>query len=144
MSADDVVAIQRVVAEYADAVCRRDEAAWGATWTEDCHWVLSGGRTSRGREATVALWRDATARYPWVAQVVTGCVVDVVGDDEATASTYILELNHLLDGSGAVHLGHYADRFRRTESGWRFSERVLHLIYRGPLDPGTVVPLPAS
>jgi hypothetical protein len=52
-------------------------------------------------------------------------------------------MNHLLDGSGALHLGHYADRFRRLDGRWLFVERRLHLIYRGPLDPGVVVPLGA-
>jgi uncharacterized protein (TIGR02246 family) len=142
MTADDILAIQRVVGDYADAVCRRDGEAFAATWAPDCRWELSGGRTSEGREATVALWRSAIARYPWVAQVVTGCLVDVDGDT-ATAGTYILEMNHLLDGSGALHLGHYADRFRRLDGRWLFVERRLHLIYRGPLDPGVVVPLGA-
>ena len=143
MSTDDVVAIQRLVADYADAVCRRDEAAWRATWAEDCVWELSGGRTSHGVDATVTLWRDAIAFYPWVAQVVTGCLVDVVSPTEATGRAYILELNNLLDGSGALHLGHYADRYTRRDGTWLFAQRSLHLLYRGPLDPGTVLPFPA-
>jgi len=143
MSVDDVVAIQRVAADYADAVCRRDEAAWAATWAADCRWELSGGRTSVGRDATVLLWREAIARYPWVAQVVTGCLVEVAdGGSTATAVTYVLELNRLLDGSGALHLGHYADTFVKVDGRWVFSERRLHLLYRGPLDPGTVLPFP--
>jgi len=142
VSADDILAIQRLVTEYADAVCRRDEVAWSATWSRECHWELSGGRSSDGREATVQLWRDAIARYPWVAQVVTGCLVDIDSEVEAHGTCYILELNHLLDGSGALHLGHYTDRYLKTDGMWQFSERRLHLIYRGPLDPGAVLPLP--
>ena len=118
MSAEDVLAIQRVVADYADAVCRRDEEAWAATWAADCRWELTGGRTAVGRDATVTLWRDAVSRYPWVSQVVTGCLVDL-DDSAGTASsgTYILELNRRLAGSGALHLGHYADKFARSTDG---------------------------
>jgi len=145
MSADDVLAIQRVVADYADAVCRRDEAAWSATWAPDCVWELTDGRSSQGRPATVALWREALARYPWVAQVVTGCLVDVADRAEtATASTYILELNRLLDGSGALHLGQYSDTLARADGRWSFTSRRLHLLYRGPLDPGDVMPFPTA
>jgi len=145
VTADDVLAIHRVVADYADAVCRRDADAFAATWTEDCRWFLSGGRASEGREATLALWREAIERYPWVAQVVTGCRVELEeGTTTASAGTYILELNRLLDGSGALHLGHYADRFRKVDGRWLIAERRLHLLYRGPLAPGDVVPFPGS
>jgi len=145
MSAEDVLAIQRVVADYADAVCRRDEEAWAATWAADCRWELTGGRTAVGRDATVTLWRDAVSRYPWVSQVVTGCLVDL-DDSAGTASsgTYILELNRRLAGSGALHLGHYADKFAKVDGRWVFTERVLHLLYRGPLDLGTVLPFPGA
>jgi SnoaL-like domain len=144
LSVEDVLAIQRVVADYADAVCRRDEHAWAATWAADCRWELTGGRAAVGREATVTLWRDAIAAYPWVSQVVTGCLVEVDDESASTASagTYILELNRLLDGSGALHLGHYADKFAKIDGRWLFTERVLHMLYRGPLNPGTVHPLP--
>jgi hypothetical protein len=77
-----------------------------------------------------------------VSQVVTGCLVDLdAGATTASASTYILELNQLPDGTGAMHLGHYADRFRKDDGRWLIRERRLHLVYRGPIDAGTVVPL---
>ena len=145
MTVEDVLAIHRVVADYADAVCRRDEAAWAATWGADCRWELTGGRTATGRDATVRLWREAISRYPWVSQVVTGCLVDQQDDAmTATAGTYILELNRLPDGSGALHLGHYADTLAKVDGRWVFTERRLHLLYRGPVDPGTVLPFPAA
>ena len=141
MSADDELAVRTLVARYCDAVCRRDGDAWIATWAPDCRWDLGGGRTTEGREATLALWTSATARYPWVAQLAPTGTVQLDGD-RGTGSWYVLELNRLLDGSGALHLGHYADRYVRTAHGWLFAERRFTMVYRGALDPGTVVPLP--
>jgi hypothetical protein len=67
-----------------------------------------------------------------------------VDGDTATGQWWVLELNHLADGTGALHLGHYDDDYRRDPEGWRFASRRFHLVYRGPLEPGTVVPLPAK
>ncbi|MCW2615085.1 MAG: hypothetical protein JWN08_2079 [Frankiales bacterium] len=140
MSAEDELAIRSLVARYCDAVCRRDGAAWIATWAPDCRWDLGGGRVTQGRDATLELWTTATAKYPWVAQVAPTGLVDVQ-DDTATGSWYVLELNRLGDGTGALHLGHYDDRYTRTPEGWLIAERRFALVYRGALDPGTVVPL---
>ena len=141
MSAQDELAVRDLVARYCDAVCRRDAAAWVATWADDCTWDLGGGRVTRGRDAALALWQSALTRYPWVAQLAPTGTVQVDGDT-ATGSWWVLELNRLADGTGALHLGHYDDEYARTPDGWRFATRRFAMVYRGALDPGTVVPLP--
>ena len=142
---EDELAVRSLVARYCDAVTRRDPESWVATWAQDCRWDLGGGRVTTGRDQTLALWMSATARYPWVAQITTTGLVgaDPADPDRATGSWYVLELNHLLDGAGALHLGHYDDAYVRTAQGWLFAERRFAMVYRGPLDPGTVTPLTA-
>ena len=140
MSAEDDLQIRNLVSRYADAVCRRDPDQWIATWAEDCRWDLGGGRVTEGREATLELWKAAIANYPWVVQLVCNGIVEVDGD-HATGSWYILELNHLSDGSGVLHCGNYEDTYRKGPDGWQFASRRFHLIYRGPMDPGKVVPV---
>lgn len=141
MSAADELAVRDLVARYCDAVCRRDEQAWIATWAPDCRWDLGRGRVTVGTADTLALWRSATAAYPWVAQLAPTGTVEVDGDS-GRGSWWVLELNHKADGSGALHLGHYRDAYVRTDAGWRFAERRFAMVYRGALDAGTVVPLP--
>lgn len=141
MKPEDELAVRALVARYSDAVSRRDEVTWGATWAAQCRWDLGGGRVTHGVEATLALWRSALTRYPWVAQLApTGTVQ--VGEEAGTGQWWVLELNRLADGSGALHLGHYDDEYVRTPDGWRFAVRRFSMVYRGALDPGTVVPLP--
>jgi SnoaL-like domain len=139
--AQDELAVRNLLARYGDAVCRRDADAWIATWAPDCTWDLGRGRVTRGRDATLALWRESIAKYPWVAQLPASGVVEL-RDGELCGSWYVLELNRLVDGSGVMHLGHYRDRYVRTEQGWRFGTRKFHLVYRGAMDAGTVNPLP--
>jgi hypothetical protein len=143
MTAEDELAIRGLVARYSDAVCRRDGEAWIETWAKDCRWDLGGGRVTEGREATLALWRTATAKYPWVAQLAPTGMVEVTGDS-GSGNWWVLELNRLSDGNGALHLGHYEDEYRRTDQGWQFAVRRFSMVYRGRLDPGTIVPFPPS
>ena len=65
----DELAIRNLLARYGDAVCRRDAAAWIATWAAECTWDLGGGRITHGRDETFALWQKSIAKYPWVAQL---------------------------------------------------------------------------
>jgi ketosteroid isomerase-like protein len=143
VATEDELAIRNLLARYGDAVCRRDASAWIATWAPDCTWDLGRGRVTRGREATLALWRESIAKYPWVAQLPASGVVELI-DGQVRGTWYVLELNRLPDGSGVMHLGHYRDSYVRTEDGWRFGTRRFHLVYRGGMDAGTVIPLPGG
>src|SRR5919201_5696215 len=116
------LAIRNLLARYADAVCRRDASAWIATWAVDCFWDLGGGRVTRGRDETLALWRKSIGKYRWVAQLPASGVVERV-DGEVCGRWYVLELNHLADGSGVMHLGHYLYTYVRTDEGWQFGSR---------------------
>lgn len=138
--ADDELAIRNLLARYGDAVCRRDAAAWIATWAPDCVWDLGGGRVTRGQEQTLALWEESIAKYPWVAQLPASGSIELVGD-EVRGTWYVLELNHLPDGAGAMHFGRYRDTYVHTDDGWRFGLRRFDLVYRGAMDPGTMNPL---
>jgi hypothetical protein len=143
LSVEDELAIRNLVARYADAASRRDEAGWLATWSPDCTWDLGGGRVTEGLDETVTLWRNSIAKYPWVVQIPASGIVERVGG-EARGTWYVLELNHVADGSGVMHLGHYRDSYVKYAGGWRFASRRFHLVYRGPMDPGVVKPLVES
>lgn len=137
---EDELAIRTLLARYGDAVCRRDADAWIATWAPDCEWDLGGGRVTHGRDETLTLWRTSIAKYPWVAQLPASGFVEADGDG-ARGTWYVLELNHIADGTGVLHLGHYQDRYVRADDGWKFAARRFHLVYRGAMDAGTVRPL---
>jgi ketosteroid isomerase-like protein len=137
---EDELAIRNLLARYGDAVCRRDTDAWISTWAEDCTWDLGGGRVTHGHDETLALLKTSFTKYAWVAQLPASGQLESV-DGEVRGTWYVLELNHLTDGTGRLHLGHYRDTYVHTAGGWRFATRRFQMIYRGPLDPGTVHPL---
>jgi len=124
----DVEQIQDLVARYADAVCRRDQEAWAATWAEDALWQLPGAPETRGRDNIVALWVGAMANFPFVAQLVYNSTVSVDGDS-ATGRMYITEQMTVADGSERSSIGVYQDRFVRTDGGWLFAERHYSILW---------------
>jgi ketosteroid isomerase-like protein len=57
--------ISELIADYCDAVNRRDDVAWGATWDEDSVWSLPflGIEGIRGRANIVSTWKQAMGLF---------------------------------------------------------------------------------
>jgi ketosteroid isomerase-like protein len=128
----DELAIRNLVARYADAVTRRDEAAWTATWAKDGEWWMMGSPT-RGREDVVALWRTLTGPLAFVIQIPTTGLIELRGDC-AVGRWYITEHIRGGDGSAMLILGVYHDRYRREDGEWVFETRRFDPLYMGPPD----------
>ncbi len=139
--AADEIAIHGLVARYADAVTRRDEAAWRATWAEDGEWRIMGSPT-KGRDAVVALWRTLMGSLPFVMQIANGGIVETDGD-RGLGRWYITEHQRSADGTGSLILGVYHDEYRRLGGEWRFARRHFDILYAGPPDlSGQLMPFP--
>ena len=145
MTRTDESALIALSLEYADAVRARDEQRWAATWTEDAQWLLDDDRAVAGRDAIVAMWATSLAKYRTVVQMYLACTYDITSDtaddtagetagDTASGRCELQELSVLADGSAKVLAGHYADTYRRTADGWRFTSRRLVRYYHGPPD----------
>jgi ketosteroid isomerase-like protein len=133
--ADDL-AIRRLVHRYADAVVRRDAAAWASCWAERSSWDLGRGRNPDGKEQIVALWRQAMGGMAAVVQMVHNGAADATDEpDRATGRWYIDERYRRADGTDGILLAHYDDEYVREADGeWRFARRALVAHYSGPPD----------
>jgi uncharacterized protein (TIGR02246 family) len=134
--------IRALVARYCHAIAHRDDDAWADTFAKDGEWVVLG-RTARGRDEALALYRKLVAGFPWIVQVATNGIVEVHGDT-ATGRWIITEYLQRQDGVPGVNVGVYRDSYRRCEDGrWRFARRVFTPTYLGPADlTGKTLPLP--
>lgn len=121
-SVGDRVAINDLLARYADGVNRRDAALWGSTWDQDAHWLLFGPEPVRGRDAIVAAWHQAMAGFPFVAMMVSQGAVEIDGD-RATGRSYSSEVARTADGRRLRVQGCYQDEYRRRDGLWGFSSR---------------------
>lgn len=137
----------------ADAACRdvvsraarltdlqaHDEFA--ALFTDDAELQRPGGETLHGRAAIVAAYRARPAGR-LTRHLLGGTVVDLLGDDEATAHTAVLlyrsseaepvgAFGRAVQGPAVV--GSFDDRLRRGADGrWRISRRVARFEMHTP------------
>ena len=126
--------IRDLVARYADAVTRRDEKAWGETWTEDGEWHVIG-RTASGREAVGALWQTLLGGLSFVVQLANTEQITVEGD-RGSGRWYVTEYARSNDGTALLNVGFYRDEYRRVDGSWRFARRRFDALYMGPPDLG--------
>ena len=125
---EDDLAIRDLVYRYADAVCRRDEAAWAATWADDAVWQLPRAPRMEGRDAIVALWVQAMAGFPFVVQLVNFGVLDI-GENKASGRWYLTENLKFPDGNGMYNVGCYQDKYVKRDGRWLFAERHYAVLY---------------
>ena len=139
----DELAIRNLVARYSDAVGRRDEEAWSDTWTDDGTWQVGPMRAS-GRVEVVKTWSRLMDLFQFVTQVPQYGLLELAGD-AASGRWHVVELGWPKQGAPSYTLGCYEDSYRRTDAGWRFSERRFQIVYTGAPDlSGTLIGTPAS
>lgn len=125
----EVAAIRQLIEDYADAVFRRDAAAWSACWTADASWSLSG-HVVEGRAQIVALWESAMAGFPFVAFFAQPGLIEVDGE-RGSGRVYTHELLEKPDGTIDRPVGRYDDEYRKIDGEWRFASRTYTLLQRG-------------
>jgi uncharacterized protein (TIGR02246 family) len=136
--------LRQLVERYADAVCRRDAAAWGGTWAPDGVWDLGRGK-AEGREQVVAFWKQAMSGFPMAIQIIHNGVVLSHDGDAATARWYLSEYLHTADGGRRLGVGVYHDTYRRIDGRWHFALRKYNLLYSGAPDlSGEALPFPSD
>lgn len=125
---EDRVAINDVLARYADGVNRRDVTLWSSSWDEDGEWFLFGPDAIRGRDTIARTWVDTIAGYPFVVMFASQGEVVIEGDT-AQGRSYTNEVARLPDGTEMRVTGTYEDRYVKRNGRWGFSYRrftVLH------------------
>src|SRR5262245_61142086 len=113
-------------------------------FTADAVW--DGGERFGRHEGIDAIYRffdGVSSQIVWALHYMVAPIVEVADDLEtATGSWYLWQPCTLVtdDGPRAVWLtGTYADRYRREDGGWRFSEVRLDCQTISPIEEGWVV-----
>lgn len=135
LPADDLLALQRLVHRYSDAVVHRDVDQWASCWASDAEWDLGRGRKVSGRNDIVDLWTKAMGGFTAVVQMVHNGDCRIGSNaDEAIGRWYIDERFQRADGETGMLLAHYEDRYVRSDGEWLFASRFLEVHYRGAAD----------
>ena len=126
----DQLAIRELNAASADAVMRRDAAAWSTVWARDGRWFFLG-EWIEGRDAIVKRWQDAMSGFPVVYHQITSEQIAVSGDT-AKSRVYLAEEVITAEQLCLRFIGVYNDVCTRLDAGWRYKSRHFDLIYQGP------------
>ena len=125
-------AIRQLHARYTDAVWRRDYDAFADCFTEDAQWRISG-MVLDGRVEIVWNLKRLLPRFRRVLMTFRTPILSVA-DGAATGRTYVTEQSVLLDGTPAMTIGIYYERFVDQGDRWRCSWRLFQLHYMGAED----------
>jgi len=133
--------VRRLHARYADAVFRKDFAAFADCFTADAEWRL-GGHVLRGRGEATAFLQDRIANSHWVLMTFRSPILEI-GDGAAAGRTYVSEVNAYKDAPPGHTVATYYERFAEQDGVWRRAFAFFQLHYMGPLDlSGTFYPQP--
>jgi uncharacterized protein (TIGR02246 family) len=125
----DRVEIEALSGEFTDAAMMRDRPRMASLFTPDGALRMPNIPVELiGREQIRAVGEQLQSQWDVFVQTTHPGSIRVDGDD-ATGRAYIQELVRTHDGHEGLNFAIYHDRYRRTEDGWRFTERVYEVRY---------------
>lgn len=124
--------IRQLHARFSDAVWRKDDEAFGQCFATDGEWKIATMHI-KGRADIGATFGKLMAACDRV-QLILGTPLLDVTEELVSARIQVTELAKMADGSSALTLGTYFDRYIEQEGQWRFAWRHFGLQYRGPVD----------
>ncbi len=131
------VLIRELIANYSDAVFRRDVEAYLQCWAPDGV-RIGQGEEVRGKDALRSHWNAIWTVLDRMAFFTESVVIDVT-DDRAKARCYCREILFLKAGGMRKVVGIYSDDLFRRNGAWVFARRQYELY----MDEGQVERAPA-
>jgi hypothetical protein len=141
---EEIEAIRMLKARYAD-ICDTgyDPELIRPLFTRDAVWD-GGARFGRheGIDAICDFFAGVSSQITWALHYLMAPIIEL-GDDGTSASGtwYLLEPCTIVTDEGPramLLMGRYADRYRKTEAGWKIEELVLDCQVLTPLDEGWI------
>jgi ketosteroid isomerase-like protein len=124
--------IRQLHARYVDAVWRKDFNAFADCFAENAEWKIAAmhmhGRAQIG--SLIARLLSGCERV----LMILGTPILEVGQGTAAGRILATEFVQLKDGTSAMTIGVYYDRYVDEGDRWRFQWRHWGLHYRGPAD----------
>lgn len=124
--------IRQLHARFADAVWRQDADLFAACWSSDGLWKIAGMEV-RGRAALTDACRMMLGRCSHI-HLITGLPILEADGDTVLGRLAMTEFARMQDGSTAMTIGWYHDRYVEEDGLWRFAKRHWSFKYRGAPD----------
>jgi ketosteroid isomerase-like protein len=125
----DRVEIEALRGEYTDAVMMRDYDRAASLFTLDGVLRMPNVPVELAGPDEIRAWGERVpAIVDYLVQTTHPGTIQLDGDT-ASGRAYMQEIGHLRDGRSELNYAIYHDRYRRTDDGWRFTERVYEVRY---------------
>jgi uncharacterized protein (TIGR02246 family) len=125
LATDDVLAIQKLIADYNHIIDAGDGDAFAALFVDDGS-LDTGFNVVKGRDELVEFANAVPLMVPGTRHLATNVSVD--GDGNAATSKLYLQMYGTAGGAAETKLvisGRYEDMLRRDGGTWRFVTRKL-------------------
>ena len=117
---------------FMDAVWRQDAASFADCFAKDGEWKIAGMHL-RGRDEIGDACGKLLGRCEKI-QLITLPAMIEAGEGAGLGRIHMLEFAKMLDGSSAMTIGVYHDRYVEEDGRWRYAWRHWSFKYRGPAD----------
>ncbi len=125
----DRVEIEALRGEYTDAAMMRDYDRLASLFTPDGALRMPNIPVELVGPEQIRGWGDRVPEFvEFLVQNTHPGTVQIDGD-AASGRAYMHEVGRLRDGRSELNYAIYHDRYRRTEDGWKFTERVYEVRY---------------
>jgi ketosteroid isomerase-like protein len=125
----DRVEIEALRGEYSDAVMMGDRARLASLFTSDGVLRMPNIPVElTGREEIRAWGEKVQGSFDFFVQTTHPGTLELDGDT-ASGRAHLQELIRIRDGGSYLNYAIYHDRYRRTDEGWKFAERVYEVKY---------------
>jgi ketosteroid isomerase-like protein len=134
----DRVAIEALRGEFTDAAMMRDYDRAAALFTPDGVLRMPNIPAELAGPDAIRAWGARVPEFVEFLVQNTHPGTIVLDADTATGRAYISEIGRTRDGRATLNYAVYHDRYRRTDDGWKFTERVYEVRYEdtSPLTGG--------
>lgn len=132
------VGIEQLHARFVDATFRQDAEQFANCFAKAGVWQIAG--MELGGRDTILDRIGPMLGYCERIQLLAQTPMIELTDEGAQGRQQMVELSKLRDGSGAMTIGVYHDRYVHEDGAWRYAKRHWTLKYRGPLDMSGLFP----
>lgn len=126
------VGIRQLHARFADATWRLDPVSFAECFAREGEWKIAGMHL-HGRQEIETTFGKLLGIYRRV-MLNTGQTIIDIGADGVTGRVPMMEFAQFADGTSAMSIGFYFDRYVEEDGRWRFAHRHWNFEYRGPTD----------
>lgn len=124
--------IRQLHGRFMDAVWRQDAACFADCFSDDGVWKIAG-KHMQGREVIADACVTMLGRCERIQLITLPAIIDLT-EEGAAGRLHMIEFAKMRDGSSAMTIGIYHDRYVEQGGRWRYKWRHWSMQYRGPAD----------